>query len=377
MKKLAATLAFVLTLQAGAAPSEPPLPKGRRFRTIAADKYPGGNVFVGGTTGWHKRPRGAGAIMDREFNYVTPENDFKQNRIHPSPGVWNWTPGDAWVKKCAEQKQVLRLHSPVSPQCSKWAKDDRRTAKELKQNLVEYVTELCKRYDKYEHVKWIDVINETVLSRGQWHGPRKGVDQWECPWTKIGFDNKHRLKPPLYIKLAFEIANRHAPNTKLIINQNGSMEEPMWAKIKALVPYLRDQGLRVDGIGWQAHINVGWEKQKDNVKRLGALIDWAHKNKLSFHVTEMNVWMKGKNKDLNAQAATFAAVMKTLLGRRNGGVVTWNVWNISDADAWLRSNRWDGCLFDRKYKAKPAYYALQKLLENPPEPKRKPPRKKR
>ena len=340
------------------------------MRTIVADKYPDGNVYVGGTTGWRKRPRGSGVIVDREFSYITPENDFKQNQIHPEPGVWNWEYGDAWINTCAEQKQVLRLHAPVSPQCSRWAKDDSRTPEELKHNLVEYTTELYKRYGGYRHVKWVDVVNETVLGNGRWHGPRQGTG-WECPWTKIGFDNDHPLKPPIYIKLAFEIANRHAPNTKLIINQNGGMEEAMWAKIKALVPYLRAQGLRVDGIGWQAHINVGWEKQKDNMKRLRALIDWAHKNKLSFHVTEMNAWMKSKNKDFNAQANTFTAVMGALLERRDSGVVTWNVWNISDGDAWLKEKYWEGCLFDRQYRAKPAYYALQKLLENPPDTKQK------
>ena len=37
-----------------------------------------------------------------------------------------------------------RLHGPISPQCSKWAKDDSRTAEELKQNLFEYMTAQCK-----------------------------------------------------------------------------------------------------------------------------------------------------------------------------------------------------------------------------------------
>jgi GH35 family endo-1,4-beta-xylanase len=60
------------------------------------------------------------------------------------------------------------------------------------------------------------------------------------------------LNPPLYINLAFELANKYAPNTALVINQHGGMEELMWDKVKALVPYLRQQGLRIDGIGWQA-----------------------------------------------------------------------------------------------------------------------------
>ena len=143
----------------------------------------------------------------------------------------------------------------------------------------------------------------------------------------------------------------------------------MWEKVKALVPYLRNQGLRVDGIGWQAHINVGWEKKPGNMRRLRELIDWAHANKLSFHVTEMNVYLRGKDKDFESQAETFAAVLQALLERRSTGEVTWNVWNISDRDAYRNEQRLEGCLFDRQYAAKPAYYALQKLLKNPPKPK--------
>jgi GH35 family endo-1,4-beta-xylanase len=144
------------------------------------------------------------------------------------------------------------------------------------------------------------------------------------------------------------------------------MEEAAWKKIKALVPYLRDQGLRVDGIGWQAHIHVGWEKKKGNMTRLSQLIDWAHANDLSFHVTEQNVWLKGKEKDYEAQAETFAAILQALLEKRDSGIVTWNVWNLSDGDSWKKMEKLDGCLFDRQYKPKPAYYALQRLLENPP-----------
>ena len=39
------------------------------------------------TTGWKKeRNTGTGDIIDREFSYVTPENDFKQATAHPKPG---------------------------------------------------------------------------------------------------------------------------------------------------------------------------------------------------------------------------------------------------------------------------------------------------
>ncbi len=372
MKTPASLLVCALLLTLGVRAAEIPVPDGRRLREIVAERHPDGNVHVGGTTGWRKRPQGSGVIVDREFDYVTPENDFKQSTIHPQPGVWNWELADKWVEHCAEMKQVLRIHGPISPQCSEWTRHDDRTPDELEQSLAAFMTALCKRYDRHGHVKWMDVVNETVLQNGEWFGPREGVHKWENPWTRIGFDESHPLKPPLYIKLAFRIATRHAPDTKLIINQHGGMEPLMWEKVKSLVPYLRGQGLRVDGIGWQAHIDAGWERQPGNMERLHSLIDWAHSNSLSFHVTEMNAWLKGEEKDFKLQAGTFAAIMRALLEHREEGVVTWNVWNISDADAWRQEERLEGCLFDRHYRPKPAYYALQELLENPPAAKKTP-----
>ena len=141
----------------------------------------------------------------------------------------------------------------------------------------------------------------------------------------------------------------------------------MWEKVKALVPYLRQQGLRVDGIGWQAHIDVGWEQETCNMDRLDALIDWAHVNRLSFHMTEKNVWLRGEEKDYQAQAKTFEVILRLLLKKRDSGVVTWNVWNLSDGDSWKKEEKLKGCLFDRQYRAKPAYYALPQVLENPPQ----------
>jgi GH35 family endo-1,4-beta-xylanase len=175
--------------------------------------------------------------------------------------------------------------------------------------------------------------------------------------------------PPLYIKMAFEIATQHAPNTKLIINQHGGMEDRMWLTIKDLVFYLREQGLRVDGIGWQAHIDTGFEKDTYNMQRLHELIDWAHSNELSFHITEMNAWVKGENKDYEAQAETFGAILEALLEHRLNGEVTWNVWNITDGLAWIENRDKEGTLFDAKAEAKPAYYAIQEALESPSPPR--------
>lgn len=353
---------LLLLLLCTRASAESPEPDGKRLRNIIERHCTFRNVYIGGTTGWSKLNKGPGVILAREFNYACPENDFKQSSIHPRPGKWNWKTADSWIEYCKKHDLLLRLHGPISPQCSRWAKEDHRTAEELTQNMDEFMTALCKRYNGTPQVRWMDVVNETVLPNGKWFGPKDGTSDWENPWPLIGFDETHPLRPPLYIKRAFEIANEYAPDIKQIINQHGGMEQPMWYKVKALVLYLRENGLRVDGIGWQAHINVGWENENENIRRLKNLIEWAHQNNLSFHVTEMNVWLDPKNPDFEAQADTFSAVFESLLDKRDSGEVTWNTWNISDGTAWKKNRHKRGCLFDAKMHAKPAYYAIQKTL---------------
>jgi len=110
-----------------------PVPQGRRLREIVADLYPEGNLFIGGTTSGELLGAGAGQILQREFSYITPANDFKQTKIHPEPNKWDWTIADRWVNVAQENKQVIRMHSPISPQCSDWAREDNRTAEEIKQ----------------------------------------------------------------------------------------------------------------------------------------------------------------------------------------------------------------------------------------------------
>lgn len=350
---------FVCVFPCLRAAGELPVPDGRRLREIAAERFPRGRVLIGATTGSWAFGKPHGLIMDREFGYVTPENDFKQAVIRRRTGAWDWSRADAWVGHVAEHGQVLRMHCPISPQCSRWAKDDRRTAAELEEELRRFMEAICRRYNGKPGFRFMDVVNETVLANGTWHGPRPGTDRWECPWEKIGRDGDAN-KTPSYIRMAFEIAAEHAPDLKLVYNQNAGPEHgTCWEKIKATVGYLRKRKLRVDGIGWQAHVDVGW----NHCDALEKLIDWAHANDLDFHVTEAGVWLK-KNASpagLKAQAATYARILKTLLSRRKNGVVTWNTWHISDAGGWKKHRR--PSLFDADYRPKPAYYAVQRVLE--------------
>lgn len=314
-------------------------------------------------------------IMDREFSYVTPSNDFKQSYIHPTFDRWRWENSDEWINYAKKNDLVVRIHGPISPQTSPWARADNRTKEEMSKMLDEYMIALCNKYGNESRVLWLDVVNETIVPKpikdplgnqepGDWFGPREGTDKWENPWTILGFDESSKLRVPIYIDRAFELSNTYAPNVKQIINQHGNFEEVVWEKMKDLVHYLQnDKGRKIDGLGWQAHIDMGWEKIPGNLERLDAIIKWCHKNDLEFHVTEMNVWNKelGTNKE-KEQAETYVAVLEVLLKNSQFGVTGLNFWNVRDEDT--PNQEWKGCLWNNEGQARLAYDEIKKTLIN-------------
>tara|TARA_B100001996_G_C18606387_1_gene571960 strand:+ start:131 stop:1168 length:1038 start_codon:yes stop_codon:yes gene_type:complete len=271
----------------------------------------------------------------KDFKYLTLPNESKQNVIHPRPNVWKWDRPDELVSFAEKNNILVRLHGPISPQCSKWAKDDNRTIKELETNLIEFMTASCIRYNETPTVVWMDIVNETILTNGKWFGPKPGNSKWENPWLQLGLDKNGY---PNYIVKAFEIATEYATNKKLIYNQNGGMQKEMWDKVKQTVLYLRSIGLRVDGIGWQGHIKLGastydFVNNLDNqIKELSNLIDWAHDNNLEFHITELDYFIK-EGEDLDQETKKQYIIYKKIIDllneKSNNGIVTLNFWDLA------------------------------------------------
>ena len=319
-------------------------------------------VYIGATLNHRQLGTFVADLFLSEFTYSTPENCAKQSRIHPKPNIWDWSRLDDYIKFAETHNITIRLHGPISPQASKWAKDDARTPKELEQNMTEYFTALCKRYNKSKTVKWIDVVNETITREGTWMKEKEGADKWENPWTQIGMDKD---SVPLYITKAFKIANVHAKRKSLVFNQHGGMEPAMWEKVKTTILYLKDQGYRVDGLGWQAHLksdeNVMLDK--NSLSYLSNLIDWAHANDLDFHVTEIDFKIMDDtnlSKDLERQASAYSNVLKVLLSKTTTGVVTYNTWGMVDVPGEHTDKH--RFIFDKNGNPKPAYNAIKAAL---------------
>ncbi|MCF8225343.1 MAG: endo-1,4-beta-xylanase [Bacteroidales bacterium] len=330
------------------------------IKNLVNSMFPADSLYMG--TAAHEWVLGTmtETIIDNEYSYITPANDFKQSYVHPTFDTWRWERADTWVQHCRENGQVIRMHAPISPQVSTWAKEDSRTADELERMLEEYVTAICQRYNDTAHIVWLDVVNEILNPDGTWFGPKPGTDSWENPWPKMGYDESVELNPPIYIKRAFEVANQYGPNIKLIINQHTD-SKASWEKLKQVVYYLRNNGLRVDGVGWQAHVDLGWEKIPGNKERLYDFIDWCHQNDLEFHITEFNVWLRtGDELKYEGQADSFYEIVKLAASKYKNGIVGINFWHIR-AEETNQPTR-DGGLWTNDRIPKKAYYDVKRAL---------------
>ncbi len=333
------------------------------IKAILEENYPSNNVFIGATLGYADLGTNTENLFLKDFTYSTSRNFAKQSYIHPEPNVWKWDRVDNFIFFGEKHNIDLRLHSPISPQASRWAKTDTRTAQELDENMTEYMTALCEKINTIETIKWMDVVNETIERNGEWFKDKPGVEAWENPWVKMGYDN---YGVPLYITKAFEIANKYAPNISQIYNQHGGMEPVMWENVKKTILYLREKGYRVDGLGWQGHLkeNSRVVDDPENLEYLAELIDWAHENNLDFHITEFDYHLKtGDNtlENYEKQAEAYSAILKTVLQKRESGVVTFNLWGITDAGDSKNAHRY---IYDENNNPKPAYFAIKKTLED-------------
>jgi GH35 family endo-1,4-beta-xylanase len=370
-----------LTLVAGGKKTTPIADKDLTIRQIIDKYYSKSNFYFGciSKASYTDPGNPDAAIYLKEFSYNTPENEFKQRVVYPEPNAeWHDEDYRKLIEMARQNKQVMRAHSPISPQCSKWAMEDNRTPEELKSVMIHYMTNISKEIEANSDVlKWMDVVNETVATSkmddttyhykaGDWFGPLLGTERWQNPWLIIGQETKTQLKVPTYIQLAFEIANLNAPHIKLLYNHNGGMEQEAWDKVKETVLYLRNKGLRVDALGWQAHVPCGFEKVEGNMDKLNKLIDWCYQNKLEFHVTELDVKM-GKNiepsvyiEKANEIADTYGAITETLLKKIGKGAVGINCWSMKH-----RTRKNEGCfagLFDDQLKPTLAYFRIKEKL---------------
>ncbi|MFE2640889.1 non-reducing end alpha-L-arabinofuranosidase family hydrolase [Streptomyces scopuliridis] len=270
------------------------------------------------------------AILDREFNSVTPENEMKWDTIERSRGSFNFAPADQIVDRAPARGQRVRGHTLVwHSQLPSWVSSltDANTLRDVMNNHISTVM----NHYKGKVQAW-DVVNEAFADGGSGqHRPSV-------------FQN---LLGDGFIEQAFRTARTADPAAKLCYNDY-NIENWSDAKTQGVYRMVRDfkaRGVPIDCVGFQSHFGTGgppasFQTTLSNFAALG----------VDVQITELDI--------AQAPTAAYANTVRACVNVSRCTGIT--VWGIRDSDSW-RSGE-NPLLFDRDGNKKAAYQATLTAL---------------
>lgn len=328
-------------------------------------------------------------IVNREFNCVTAENLMKPQYICPHPGKYYFDAVDE-VMNFADKNNhvvvghVLVWHAMTPSSFFEDEKGNLLSREALIKRMREYIHKVVGRYKG--RINYWDVVNEAVDLRTVIDEDGRSVQEAfyrKSKWSEIiGND---------FIELAFKFAQEADPNAQLIYN-DFTMNNPVKAKFVAdMCSEIRKKGIRVDGVGMQAHWHLNYPSKNELQKAMNIF----REAELKVHLTELDVGILERpdvqqdadirrsmrldpsfnpytnsvpSNILSKHAEKYVDIFEVLLENRDI-VDRVTFWGVSDKISWL--NHWpiEGrtshpLLFDRKNNPKPAYNALINLGNN-------------
>lgn len=321
----------------------------------------------------------AAALIQAQFNSISPENELKWERIHPRPDEYNFGPADRYVAFGQSNGMFIVGHNLVwHYQTPRWVFQgadgqpaDRET---LLRRMQGHISTVVGRY-KGKIGGW-DVVNEALEEDGSL---RKSL------WRQgVGDD---------FILKAFEFAHAADPHAELYYNDYSLENAPKRKGAVSMIRMLQAHGIPVAGIGLQGHYLMKWPKPatlEKTIQEFGALGVKVMITELDMDVLPAAGKNQGAdialhfelNKKLNPYSGGLPYSVQQSLAKRYGDLFAVLVkhrdvvsrvtfWGVTDADSWL--NNWPvrgrssyPLLFDRQYQPKPAFDAVVRAAEAAP-----------
>lgn len=308
----------------------------------------------------------ADALIQQQFNTVTPENIMKAEVIHPGWDRYDFDLADklvAYAKKHNIQVNAHTLiwHSQLPPFMR-----NMKSADSVRLYMTNHINTVAGRYDGKVY-SW-DVVNEALNEDGTM---RKSIFQ-----QKLGDD---------FVVEAFRLAQKAAPNTKLYYNDYNIEEPKKRAGAIALIKKIQAAGVRIDGVGIQGHwraYDVPLQNIEQSIEEFAALGIEVMFTELDLGVLP-NPWdgttadvsqTAAYNEKMNPYAAGLPDTMQQKLTngyeslfrlflKHRDKVSRVTFWGVNDSQSWL--NDWPirgrtnyPLLFDRNFQPKPAFYRV-------------------
>ncbi|RXK55882.1 endo-1,4-beta-xylanase [Oleiharenicola lentus] len=318
------------------------------------------------------------ALLVREFNVVTSENQLKPGRVQPQEGVFTFGDGEALVSFAEQHGLPMIGHTLAWHQVTPdwfFLDGDKPASRELAlQRLRAHIHAVVGHFKG--RIKGWDVVNEGIADeRDEREYLRRNK------WQQVVGDD--------YIAKAFEYAHEADPGAELYFNDYGNEYPHKRERTIRLIRDLQARGLRVDGIGMQLHLQLDRipfdeiDRSLTAFRELGVkvmiteldldLIErkvWGADTAQREEPTESNLGWAVAPPDLLQRQADQYARLFALLRKHRDIVDRVTFWNLHDGKSWL--NNWPvkgrinhPLLFDRALQPKPAFQAVMSLAREP------------
>lgn len=305
------------------------------------------------------------ALIKKEFNSITAENDMKPGEIHPKEGVWNWERADKIANFCRENGIKLRGHCLCwHSQFADWMFTDKKGKPVKKEvfyeRLREHIHTVVNRYKDIVYA-W-DVVNEAMADDGRsWPGREQSPYRQSRHFQLCGDE---------FIAKAFQFAREADPNALLFYNDYSCVDEGKRERIYNMVKKMKDAGVPIDGIGMQGHYNIYFpseEQLEKAIVRFKELVNHIHITELDLRMNQemggqLQGFSRGEAKPIPAymntlQTDQYARLFKVF--RKHKDVIDCvTFWNLGDRDSWLGVNN-HPLPFDENYRPKACYRAIR------------------
>lgn len=322
----------------------------------------------------------ANALLLHHFNAISPENELKAETIHPRPGVWNFGPADRYVQFGLDNNMHILGHTLVwhNQTPSFFFNNEDGTAKTKEQmieTMREYIEKVVTRYNG--KIDAWDVVNEIIDNDGSYR-PTTWVNSFGGDGDAVVLN-------------AFRFAEQYAPGTELYYNDFNAWRPEKRDGIARMVRMLQKNGVRIDGIGIQAHWGLNFPKNEyitaaiDTFAALGVKVMITEMDmdvlpltkegqiigksmqESQFQLEEFEIFFDpykdGLPDDVQAQlTARYKELLQIFYDKRDK-IDRVTFWGLHDSMSWKNDypipNRTNyPLLFNRDYSAKPALEAI-------------------
>lgn len=307
------------------------------------------------------------AIIKKDFNSITAENDMKPQPTEPAYGQFNWENADKIANFCRSNGIKLRGHCLMwHAQIGEWMYKDEKgdlvSKEKLFQNMKHHITAIVERYKDVVYA-W-DVVNEAI-SDGGWQGGRRGMGEHPSPYRNSPL---YQIAGDEFIKKAFIYAREADPNVLLFYNDYNAADPGKRDRIYNMVKSMKEEGVPIDGIGMQGHYNVYGPSMED----VDAALTKYSTIVKHIHITELDIRANqemGGQLNFSRDGGNISQVVKTLqedqyarlfkvLRKHKDVVDNVTFWNLSDRDSWLGARNYP-LPYDENYKAKRVYSIIK------------------